>query len=305
MFIYKITNKVNGKIYIGLDSGSISRGKRWSTHKGASKKVTQKSMIIHKAMAKYGIDNFSYEIIEICESIDALKAAEAKWIDSFNSNNYKFGYNRTKGGDNNWWSCASEEHKDTVKKYLGNCVKNWWTSMTEIERDIVCERRRDTQKTIYSEYRQTLMQAGKAKLDPAILAEKYKKAGEATAKVLAKSYQITDPDGNIQNIVNLRDFCRNNNLTVENMRAVLKGKSRHHKGWTCNYLENNIPIEITKQFVMIPQRWIFTSPDGNETIVENLKLFCKENDLPYWSLNHLKDIKTRTWKGWTLVRREY
>lgn len=63
--IYKITNKINGNSYIGQ---SIDIENRWYKHEWASKssKSREYNYSIHKAMRKYGIENFSFEIIEEC-----------------------------------------------------------------------------------------------------------------------------------------------------------------------------------------------------------------------------------------------
>ena len=93
--IYKITNSINKKVYIGC-SKNIEH--RWIAHKSESilEKYPQYNYTIHKAFRKYGIDNFTFEIIEFCKE-DELFEKEKFWIkkyDSFNS-----GYNDTEGGD--------------------------------------------------------------------------------------------------------------------------------------------------------------------------------------------------------------
>ena len=93
--IYKITNKINNKIYVGC-SKNIEH--RWIAHKSESKiKCNQQyDYSIHKAFRKYGIDNFLFEIIEETPE-NRLFEREKYWIsyyDSFNS-----GYNETLGGD--------------------------------------------------------------------------------------------------------------------------------------------------------------------------------------------------------------
>lgn len=93
--IYKITNNVNNKIYIGQ---SINIEKRWQHHKleANNKNQNQYNYLIHRAFRKYGIKNFSFEIIEECLS-NELNDKEKYWIKYYNS--YKNGYNMTAGGD--------------------------------------------------------------------------------------------------------------------------------------------------------------------------------------------------------------
>ena len=73
--IYKITNKINGHMYIGL---STNIEKRFQDHRNKainSFKKEDKDKVLYKAMRKYGVDNFNYEIIKEC-SVDLLKERE-------------------------------------------------------------------------------------------------------------------------------------------------------------------------------------------------------------------------------------
>lgn len=104
--IYKITNIVNKKVYIGQTSKSIK--KRWSEHKAnAGKDETY----FHHAIAKYGSDNFTIEEIDSCDTKYEADKLEAFWISFFNSNDRKYGYNRTAGGGGAIGFKHSEESK--------------------------------------------------------------------------------------------------------------------------------------------------------------------------------------------------
>lgn len=92
--IYKITNKLNGKIYIGQSNDIL---KRWSYYKNPPNPLGYRSSII-AAIQKYGIDNFNFEIIEEC-SVAELNSKEIYWIEYYDS--YNNGYNLTRGGDHN------------------------------------------------------------------------------------------------------------------------------------------------------------------------------------------------------------
>lgn len=84
--IYKITNKINGKMYIGQ---TRHFQKRWAEHKNKAKDPNQ-TRKLYKAMYQYGIDNFSFEVIECCK-IEELNKRELYWIDYYNS--IEEGYN--------------------------------------------------------------------------------------------------------------------------------------------------------------------------------------------------------------------
>lgn len=87
--IYKITNLINGEAYIGQ---TINFERRKKEHLKA-----KDNFAIHNAIRKYGIDNFSWEILEEC-SENLLNEREKYWISYYNT--YKEGYNSTRGGEN-------------------------------------------------------------------------------------------------------------------------------------------------------------------------------------------------------------
>ena len=86
--IYKVTNKINGKVYIGQ---SADIGRRWRQHMTA-----EDDTYFHKAIQKYGVENFKWEVIEQCKKKD-LDEREIYWIEYYDS--FNKGYNCTKGGD--------------------------------------------------------------------------------------------------------------------------------------------------------------------------------------------------------------
>lgn len=93
--IYKITNNINKKCYIGL---SINIENRWKQHHNryANKNDKEYEKTLYRAFRKYGIENFTFEVIEQCPE-DNLKEREIYWIAYYDS--YANGYNETIGGD--------------------------------------------------------------------------------------------------------------------------------------------------------------------------------------------------------------
>lgn len=91
-YIYKITNKINNKIYIGKTEFSIE--KRWAEHCRDSKKKEEKNRPLYRAFNKYGIENFKIELIE---ETNNPEEKEKYWIEYYGS--FKNGYNATMGGD--------------------------------------------------------------------------------------------------------------------------------------------------------------------------------------------------------------
>ena len=90
--IYKIINKVNGKVYIGQ---SVDPYRRFHEHiKGKKNELS----LIHLAIKKYGIHNFEVSIIE--KDIEDYNEKEVFWINYYNSTDRNFGYNIAYGGEN-------------------------------------------------------------------------------------------------------------------------------------------------------------------------------------------------------------
>ena len=91
--IYKITNLLNKKVYIGQ---SVDVKTRWSNHIKASLGIDSIAHSkVHDAMAQDGVWNFTFELLEKCDK-SMLNEREKYYIGFYQSNLY--GYNLTKGG---------------------------------------------------------------------------------------------------------------------------------------------------------------------------------------------------------------
>jgi hypothetical protein len=106
MFIYKITNKNNNKVYIGQTIFNIDE--RFKQHIYAALKRKTKS-IIYAAIRKYGPENFTIEEIDGANSMSELNYLETHYIYKFNSLSPN-GYNLSSGGGN------KRTHPETKKK---------------------------------------------------------------------------------------------------------------------------------------------------------------------------------------------
>ena len=93
--IYKWTNKINGKSYIGQTVNEEYRKKDHIKGKLVLKWVRW-AFAICRAIKKYGLENFSYEVLEQIEE-SKLSEREIYWIKCFDT--YNNGYNLTKGGE--------------------------------------------------------------------------------------------------------------------------------------------------------------------------------------------------------------
>jgi predicted GIY-YIG superfamily endonuclease len=96
MLIYKVTNNINGKIYIGMTTLSLSE--RMKEH---SKKfrLGVRRQAFYSALHKYGWDNFTWEAIEEVSIREDLIEMEKLYIEHYKSTKKSHGYNETSGGD--------------------------------------------------------------------------------------------------------------------------------------------------------------------------------------------------------------
>ena len=116
--IYLITNLVNHKKYIGLTKNSIAE--RMAKHIQAAK--SEEGFLLHRAIRKYGKENFTIEEIDTAQTQEELNQKEQYWIRYYNS--VKEGYNET----------------DAISK----CGGNTYQSKTEEEMEVIKEKIRQT-----------------------------------------------------------------------------------------------------------------------------------------------------------------
>lgn len=117
MVIYKITNKINNKIYIGCAVNYDFRIKQHKT--GKFKGAT----ILFKAIQKYGVDNFEFEIIKYCSSKEEMYLDEVFFIKELNSLN-PYGYNLHFGGKGGKIQLTPEQQLKRIEHAKSLAVKN-------------------------------------------------------------------------------------------------------------------------------------------------------------------------------------
>jgi group I intron endonuclease len=95
MLIYKVTNEINNKCYIGQTINYLSRRKYQHLYKSKNKS----KLVFHRAIRKYGEENFKWEVLENCDYIYQLNEMEHHYIKQYKSK-LPNGYNMTDGYDN-------------------------------------------------------------------------------------------------------------------------------------------------------------------------------------------------------------
>ena len=124
MIIYKVTNLVNNKMYIGQTRQKIP-SRRFNSHIRESKN-SKTTNSFHNAIKKYRKSNFKFEIICCSTNLDDLNYMESYFISLYKSNIKGIGYNLTSGGD---CIALNQESIDkmslTIRNQFKNGRKNW------------------------------------------------------------------------------------------------------------------------------------------------------------------------------------
>lgn len=133
-YLYRVTNQVNGKIYIGQ---TVQPDKRWNQHR---RDAAEPKVPFHHAIKKHGAHNFTFEVIATCKSFDDANELETLLVKQYDS--YVFnrkGYNATHGGFNvpkseewkqkmrDWHAGMTSEEKAARSQFM----KDWHASLSE------------------------------------------------------------------------------------------------------------------------------------------------------------------------------
>jgi group I intron endonuclease len=108
-YIYKITNVINSKVYIG--QAKIPKNRKYQHWKEGHKPNSKNHL--YRSMSTYGVENFKFEIIEEC-NIDNVDDRERYWISYYESCDPDIGYNRETGGKRGKMKVFSEEEKKRI-----------------------------------------------------------------------------------------------------------------------------------------------------------------------------------------------
>lgn len=210
MFIYLITNQINGKKYVGQTVQTVA--KRWKRHCWEST-MKRKVMAITGAIAVHGAKNFTIEQLEECQTIDQLNAAEEFWISKLATLS-PTGYNLTPGG-----------------KSRGHLLPE-----TRLKISLANKGRKTSDET-----RSRLSESHKGWVPSEETKEKWRKAftGKKQSQAvvqhritkLAKTYTMICPTGESVTFTNMKEFCKLHSLSESKMNQVANGKRTSYKEW--------------------------------------------------------------------------
>ncbi len=220
--IYKATNKINGKSYIGQTIKPFD--KRKYQHLFNSKH--KPTMYFPWALRKYGYNNFEWIILETIniedkqKFINILNNREQHFVKYFNT--FKNGYNMTLGGKGtNGYICSLSTRKKIGKANKGRIV-------SEETREKIRQSTLGEKHWAYG-----LKISSTQKIKCSINARWKGITGENNP--FSKEYIIIT-DTKIFSILGLSQFSRENNLSHSHMSSVATGNRKHHKGYFCYHI---------------------------------------------------------------------
>lgn len=225
MYVYKIINEITSEIYIGKTINQISDRFKRHCYLAAFGSDTY----LHRAIRKYGQDNFKVELIEKYSSLELLNEGERHWILNLNPN-----YNMTSGGDGGDTS-LSKKYKEYMKirseMITGELNPFYGKRHTEESK----------QKISKAKLGAVMSDETKQKLSKANTGKKMSRESiEKTRSANSKKYYLINPMGESITVVNLTEYCRMNNLDQRNMNNMYNGLYKSSKGYMRDYSGENI-----------------------------------------------------------------
>lgn len=233
--IYKVTNIVNGKIYIGQTTKSLNTRKL--SHINDSLAIRD-NLYFHNAIRKYGINNFKWEVLESCASKEELDDMEFHFIKQFNSK-APAGYNMTEGGGGMLGYIITEEHRknlsDSHKGYIHTDQQKERISNALKGRKLSEDAKKRLSKSKMGEKNPMYGIKGPNNHSYGITPPKH--VFDALVKRMSQQYVVVFPDGHEEEIINLSAFCRKYKLNKGNLCSTAHGRRSHHKGFKCHKME--------------------------------------------------------------------
>lgn len=140
-FIYKITNKINGKMYIGktLFNNPVDR---WKEHLQDYKRIKNEKRPLYSAMKKYGPENFDFEVLEETDNTEERERFYIEHYHTYVGDSECNGYNATLGGDGKSYIKLDESdvidyHMNHAGYVLGDTARNYGVDPETIKKILI------------------------------------------------------------------------------------------------------------------------------------------------------------------------
>jgi len=292
--IYKITNKVNGRIYVG--SAKLFKV-RWSQHTSSLRNQKHSNKFLQADYNKSGEEAFVFEVIEVTEgkTKEERLLVEEEYIKQYYDS-----------GDMCYNLCSkaisregypSKDPEKTRRKQSEAQRKRYENPETR-------QKQSDISKAIWQ--RPEHIEKMKAIASSPEMLDKFhrtchtkeskRKVGEQLAKYWGK---IISPTGEVYDITNLNRFCVEHGLVKQSMMPVFSGEVYQAHGWRL-YDETLVGVPYSAVEHQKGKEFEIVSPDGTVYRSRNVWEFCRVHDLQQGNLNKVLLGKRKSHKGWHL-----
>lgn len=241
--IYKITCKVNGKIYIGSAKCLHQRSRVHFSHLSIGK---HKNPHLQAAFNLYGKNDFEFEVIEVVSELKDLLPREQYWLDKTQCYDNSIGFNICKIAGSHLGVQRTQEFKDKIKQAQANrsaelkalviaAVRSAITGKPSWNKGMkMWEGKEHPKGTLGMKFPgRKFSAAGYAKICASNRRPRSEEYHQKRSFISSKVYFFNTPDSQLDlKIENLSEFCDRNGLNKTRMYQVAKGNESHHKGWT-------------------------------------------------------------------------
>ena len=312
--VYKITNRVNGKIYIG----SAKRfSERATGHLSSLKNNKHQNKHLQSSWNKHGADAFLFEVIEVVQGNKGERfKVEQKHIDKLIKDNlWESIFNFKKKTVQKERTCFSNTPEETRKK-LSRASKKFWNNPKNKEKmRALAKEAWQNPKTRKKRIDGMRKEESRKKLSNSLKGNKNATGHKLSAKVKEKVLQnlVKGQSMSIKHSEETKNILREKAIKQwENPRARKKQSEISKKLWeNPQYKDKMIraakkraldPSEQKRLMCISAKKYILTTPAGETFEIFNLKKFCKEKLLNYGAMNKVASGKKKHHKNW-LVRK--
>lgn len=233
--IYKVTNTINQKVYIGQTINSLEERKYYHFYRADNEPSITHTHFIN-ALRKYGKNAFTWEIIDTAENQDELDQKEIQWIAEYNS--VEFGYNIQNGGqdyknDKFALACGSKPFLAyrANGEFLGEFINKKAFSR---EYNIADTHISDLIKNKYNSCNGFII-IDKENFSEELLQEKIKKAKQTFRPFIALNLQTFEQTGPYYSMKECREELQ---LKNNHISEILSGKRKSQEGYTFKFIDS-------------------------------------------------------------------
>lgn len=216
--VYKITNKINGKIYVGVTSKTIE--KRFKEH--CKHRKHRPDLCLYQAMNKYGVENFEIALVTETYTEEDMWILEIENIffhQSFYGTN--LGYNMTFGGENYQMPFTSER-REKISKTLKLFYENNPEAIIRLKNRIITPEMR----------KQNSVNAKNMTPESRERGRQTQLRNKKRYPERKRTFVVISPTGETITHSGIKEFCKIHKLDYTCFNNVLKGKQKYHNGWT-------------------------------------------------------------------------